>query len=150
VITVGLVGLAMTVGLLSLIQAGKSHFDSLEVGQSIAFASFAFMLIVAAFECRSETATVLTVRTFDSKQMNYAALGELILAIATTQMDLFNRILGTTPLTMQQFRWAFIPPIALLVLWELGKLVVRRRPAMSAAATADAAITSQPDPLTLR
>ena len=53
VITVGLVGLAMTVSLLSLIQLGKSHFGSFEIGQSIAFTSFALMLIVAAFECRS-------------------------------------------------------------------------------------------------
>ena len=71
--TVGLVGLAMTIGLLSLIQLGKSHFGSMEIGQSIAFTSFALMLIVAAFECRNETGTVLTTATFDSKQMNWAS-----------------------------------------------------------------------------
>src|SRR4029077_19436088 len=68
VVTVGLVGLAMTISLLSLIQLGKSHVDSLATGQAIAFASFAFMLIVAAFECRDERETALTTVTFDSKQ----------------------------------------------------------------------------------
>jgi len=126
VITVGFVGLAMTIGLLCLIQLGKSHFGSLEVGRSIAFTSFALMLIVAAFECRNETGTVFTTATFDSKQMNWAALGEFTLAILTTQMDAFHRILGTTTLDMQQFRWALIPPLALLLLWELGKLIARR------------------------
>jgi Ca2+-transporting ATPase len=56
-VTVGLSGLGITIGLLSLIQLGKSHYDSVAVGQSIAFTSFALCLIVAAFECRSESAT---------------------------------------------------------------------------------------------
>jgi Ca2+-transporting ATPase len=125
-ITVGLVGTAMAIGILALIQAGKSDFGSVEIGISIAFASFAFMLIVAAFECRSETDTIFRMSTFDSKQMNRAALGEFALAILSTQMDALNRLLGTTPLTMRQFRWAFIPPLVLLGLWELGKFLVRR------------------------
>jgi Ca2+-transporting ATPase len=126
-ITVGLVGLAMTVALLALIQLGKSHFGSVEIGQSIAFTAFAFMLIVGAFECRSEIDTVFTTASFDSKQMNWAAFGEFVLAIAAVQMDVFHRLLGTTALDMQQFRWALIPPVALLLLWELGKLIARSR-----------------------
>jgi Ca2+-transporting ATPase len=126
-VTVGLVGLAMTIGILSLIGAGKAHFGSVQIGSSMAFTSFAFMMIVAAFECRSETDTVLTLSTFDSKQMNWAALGEFVLAVLTTQMDALRRILGTTDLNMQQFRWTLIPPIVLLGLWELGKLIVRQR-----------------------
>jgi P-type E1-E2 ATPase len=54
-------------------------------------------------------------------------LGEFILAVLVTQMDVFNRLLGTTQLNLRQFGWALIPPIALLLLWELGKYVVRRR-----------------------
>jgi len=126
-VTVGLVGLAMTVALLSIIQLGTSHFGSVEIGQSIAFTSFAFMLIVAAFECRGERDTVLSMRTFDSRQMNRAALGEFVLAVLTTQMDGFRRLLGTVELNTHQFAWALVPPVALVLLWELGKLIARRR-----------------------
>ena len=126
IVTVGLAGLAITIGLLSLIKLGESHFGSIQIGNSIAFTSFAICLIVAAFECRSETDTVLTTATFDSKQMNWAALGEFVLAVLTTQMDVFNRLLGTTEINMRQFAWALVPAIALLVLWELGKLIARR------------------------
>jgi Ca2+-transporting ATPase len=126
-ITVGSVGIVMTIALLSLIQLGKSHFGSVAVGQSIAFTAFALMLIVAAFECRSETDTVFTMSTFDSKHMNWTAFGEFVLAVLTTQMDLFHRILGTTALNMRQFRWALVPVVVLLLLWELGKLIARRR-----------------------
>ncbi len=126
-VTVGLVGLAMSIGLLVLIEVGRSQYGSVAVGRSIAFTSFALMLIVAAFECRSELGTVFTLSTFDSKQLNIVALGEFALAVLTTQMDALRRILGTTDLDMRQFRWALVPAVALLLLWELGKLVVRRR-----------------------
>jgi P-type Ca2+ transporter type 2C len=125
-ITVGLAGLAITIGLLSMIEVGQHLFGSVHVGQCIAFTSFALCLIVAAVQCRSETGTVLTTATFDSKQMNWAMLGEFVLAVLVTQMDAFNRLLGTTQLNMHQFAWALVPPLALLLLWELGKYIARR------------------------
>jgi len=125
-ITVGLSGLAITIGLLSMIELGQHHFGSVQIGQSIAFTSFALCLIVAAVECRSETATALTTATFDSKQMNWAMLGEFIAAVLVTQMDVFHRLLGTVDINLRQFGWALVPALALLVLWELGKLIARR------------------------
>jgi Ca2+-transporting ATPase len=126
IITVGLSGLAITIGLLLLIELGQHHFGSVHIGQSIAFTSFALCLIVAAVECRSETGTALTTATFDSKQMNWARIGEFILAVLVTQMDVFNRLLGTVQINLRQFAWALVPAVALLALWELGKLIARR------------------------
>ena len=126
-VTVGLSGLAITVGLLSLITLGVHHFGSAGAGNSIAFTSFALCLIVAAVECRSETGTVLRVATFDSKQMNWAIIGEFALAVLVTQMDALRRLLGTTQITMREFAWTLVPAIALLGLWELGKLIARKR-----------------------
>jgi Ca2+-transporting ATPase len=126
VVTVGLVGLAITVGLLGLISLGTALYDSAPIATSIAFTSFALCLIVAALECRSETATVFTTTTFDTKQMNRAVVIEFVLAVLTTQMGLFNRLLGTTPINFQQFAWALVPALLLLLLWELGKLLARR------------------------
>jgi Ca2+-transporting ATPase len=126
VITVGLAGLAITIGLLSLIELGTQHFGSTQTGISIAFTSFALCLIVAAVECRSETGTVLTTATFDSKQMNRAMILEFVLAVLVTQMDALRHLLGTTELHMREWAWALVPAIALLLLWELGKLIARR------------------------
>jgi P-type Ca2+ transporter type 2C len=127
IVTVGLAGLAITIGLLSMIEVGQHRFGSVPIGQSIAFTSFALCLIVAAVECRSETGTALTTATFDSKQMNWAMLGEFVLAVLVTQMDVFNRLLGTTQINLREFGWALIPALALLLLWELGKYVARRQ-----------------------
>jgi Ca2+-transporting ATPase len=109
-----------------MIAVGQHLFGSVSVGQSIAFTSFALCLIVAALECRSETGTALTTASFDSKQMNWAMLGEFVLAVLVTQMDAFNRLLGTTQTNLRQFAWALVPALALLLLWELGKLLARR------------------------
>lgn len=125
-VTVGLGGLAITVVLLGLIKLGQAHFDSVGTGQSIAFTAFALCLIVAAFECRSETDSVLTTFTFDSKQMNWVALAQFVLAVLVTQMDGFRRILGTTQINARQFGWALLAAVVLLLLWELGKLLARR------------------------
>jgi Ca2+-transporting ATPase len=127
IITVSLVGLAITIGLLGLIEIGKSQFGSVAIGQSIAFTAFALALVVAAFECRSETETVFTTDTFDSRQMNRAALLEILLAVAVTQVDGFRRIFDTVNLDINQFAWALLPAIALLLLWEIGKFLLRRQ-----------------------
>ncbi|MER6112327.1 cation-translocating P-type ATPase [Streptomyces hirsutus] len=125
-LTVGIGGLAITVVLLGLIKLGQARFDSVETGRSIAFTAFALCLIVAAFECRSERDSVLTTSTFDSKQMNWVALAQFVLAVLVTQMDGFHRILGTTQINARQFGWALLAALALLFLWELGKLLARR------------------------
>ncbi|MEU9175410.1 HAD-IC family P-type ATPase [Streptomyces sp. NPDC048550] len=124
-ITVGLGGLAITILLLGLIRLGQTHYDSVATGQSIAFTAFSLCLIVAAFECRSETESVLTTSTFDSKQMNWVALAQFVLSVLVTQLDGFQHILGTTEIDARQFGWALLAAVALLLVWELGKLVAR-------------------------
>lgn len=125
-VTVGLGGLAITVLLLGLVKLGESHFGSVHIGSSMAFTAFALCLIVAAFECRSETDSVLTTSTFDSKQMNWVALAQFVLAVLVTQMDGFRHILGTTEINLRQFGWALLSAVVLLLLWESGKLLARR------------------------
>ncbi|MET9617346.1 cation-translocating P-type ATPase [Kitasatospora indigofera] len=125
-VTVGLAGLALTVLLLALIKLGENHFGSVHIGSSMAFTAFALCLIVAAFECRSETESALRTTTFDSKQMNLAALSEFLLAVLVTQLDGFRRILGTAEINLRQFGWTLLSAVVFLALWELGKALARR------------------------
>ena len=126
-LTAGLVGLYMAICLDALIYFGINHYHSLSVGSSIGLSAFALMLVVAAFESRSATGSVLRAETFDNLKMNWTAVAELALAVAVTQMDLFNRLLGTTPLNSRQFGLALAAALLLLVLWETGKLLARRQ-----------------------
>ena len=70
---------------------------------------------------------MLRAETFDNLKMNWTAVAELALAVAVTQMDLFNRLLDTTPLNSRQFGLALAAALLLLVLWETGKLLARRQ-----------------------
>jgi P-type Ca2+ transporter type 2C len=47
--------------------------------------------------------------------------------VMVTQLDLFNRLLDTVPLKRGQFGLALASAVLLLGLWELGKLIARRR-----------------------
>ena len=126
VLTVALTGLLISVCLLLLIAAGPALFGDLEVGRSVAFTAFALCLVVAALECRDATGTVLTTATFDSRNLNWTIVAELALAVLVTQMDVFQRLLGTVDISLAQFGWACLPALALLLFWELGKAVARR------------------------
>ncbi len=130
-LTSGLVGLYMAICLDLLIYFGKEHYHSIVVGSSIGLSAFALMLVVAAYQSRNATRSVLTTSTFDNAQMNWTAVAELALAVAVTQMDLFNRLLDTTPLKAPQFGLALGSAVLLLLLWEGGKLIARRREADS-------------------
>ncbi|MGZ4184099.1 MAG: cation-translocating P-type ATPase [Solirubrobacteraceae bacterium] len=126
-ITSGLVGLYMAICLDLLIYFGKQHYHSVVIGSSIGLTAFALMLVVAAYESRSLTGSVLVSETFDNARMNWIAIAELALAVMVTQLDLFNRLLDTVPLKRGQFGLALASAVLLLGLWELGKLIARRR-----------------------
>ncbi|HEV2980762.1 MAG TPA: cation-transporting P-type ATPase [Solirubrobacteraceae bacterium] len=125
-LTSALVGLYMAAVLDALIYFGKQHYHSVVVGSSIALSAFALMLVVAAYESRSVSLSILARETFDNAKMNWTALVEIALAVMITQMDLFNRLLDTMPLTAAQFGLALASAVLLLVLWEAGKLIARR------------------------
>jgi len=66
-----------------------------------------------------------------------------MLPVMVTQMDLFNRLLDTTPLKARQFGLPLAAAVLLLIVWEIGKLIARRRtipgPQSSISGTASAA-----------
>jgi Ca2+-transporting ATPase len=126
-LTTGVVGLYMAIVLDALIYFGKQHYHSTAIGSSIGLTAFALMLVIAAYESRSVTLSALASETFDNPSMNWTALAEIVLAVMVTQMDLFNRLLGTVPLKAGQFGLALAASALLLALWELGKLIARRQ-----------------------
>jgi Ca2+-transporting ATPase len=125
-ITCGLVGLYIAIANLTLIAVGKNHYGSLATGRSIGLVAFTLMLIVAAFEARSETETAFTVDSFNSPKMNLIALAEFAGAFLITQADFLQRLLGTTALTARQWGLGLLAAVVLLLGWEAGKWIARR------------------------
>jgi Ca2+-transporting ATPase len=131
-LSAGLVGLYMAACLVALIYFGEQQYHSKLLGSSIALSAFGLMLIVAAFQSRSVSGSALVRDSFDNANMNWTAAIELVLAVMITQMDLFNRLLRTEPLTAPQFGLAVAAAVGLFGLWEAGKLIARRQATPSA------------------
>ena len=85
------------------------------------------MLVASAFEARSVTASAFTVDTFNNCRLNWTAAGEIVLAVLITHMDAMRTVFGTVQLTRSQWALAFVPAVVLILLWEVGKLIARRR-----------------------
>ncbi len=124
-VTCGLVGLYMAVANLLLIELGLHHYHSVKIGSSMGVTAFALMLIAAAYHCRSETGTILTTDTFNSRNLNLTAMAEIVGAVLLTEWGLLRKLLGTTELTAQQWGAALLSAVVLLVVWEAGKWIVR-------------------------
>jgi P-type Ca2+ transporter type 2C len=125
-ITCGLAGLFIAVANLALIATGKNHYGSIKTGQSMGLVAFSLMLVVAAFEARSEKATAFDTDVFNSAKMNVIAAAEIAGAFLITQADFMRRLLGTAQLTAAQWGFAALAAVVLLLGWEAGKLIARR------------------------
>ena len=127
ILTVGLVGLFMSIAIDLLIVFGKSEYDSASIASTMGLVAFSLMLVVAAFESRDEKASVLRVETFDNKTLNITALIEVALALMIARGGALTSLLGTAALSSTQWLIGALPALALFILWELGKAIARGR-----------------------
>ena len=125
--TVGLAGLFMSLAIDLLIVFGKDHYDKSEIGSTMGLVAFSLMLVIAAFESRDEKGTAFRLETFDNKTVNITAVVEVALAVLIAKGDLLPSLLGTVKLTGEQWLIGAAPAVLLLLAWELGKAIARRR-----------------------
>jgi hypothetical protein len=124
--TVGLAGLFMSLAIDAMIVFGKNQYDKVEIGSTMGLVAFSLMLVIAAFESRDETGSILRVETFDNRTVNITAVVEIVLAILIARGTFLPPLLGTATLTGEQWLIAAAPALVLFVLWELGKALGRR------------------------
>ena len=89
----------MSVAIDVLIVFGKDHYDSVAIGSTIGLVAFSLMLVVAALECRDQTATVLREETLNNNTVNLAIVAEVVLALLIGRGGALTSLLGTQPLT---------------------------------------------------
>ena len=126
ILTVGLVGLFMSIAIDLLIVFGKSEYDSAQAASTMGLVAFSLMLVVAAFESRDEKASILRLETFDNKTLNITALIEIALALLIARGGALTSLLGTAALSTTQWLIGALPALVLFILWELGKAIARR------------------------
>ncbi len=126
IVTVGLSGLFMSIAINLLILLGKHEYSSVAIGSTMGLVAFSLMLVVAAFECRDQTGTILRMETLDNNIVNLTILAELALALLIARGGALTSLLDTQQLTGRQWLLGALPAVLLAALWELGKLAARR------------------------
>ena len=67
------------------------------------------MLVVAALECRDQTATILREETFNNNTVNLTILVEVVLALLIARGGALTSLLGTQALTGRQWLIGALP-----------------------------------------
>ena len=126
--TVGLAGLFMSVAIDLVIVFGRDHYDNVAIGSTMGLVAFSLMLVVAAFESRDETGSIL--RDGDVRQQRrepHDPGGDRSRDLDRTRRraDVAAQHSGSHRPAMADRRR--LPAVVLFILWELGKLIARRR-----------------------
>ena len=118
-------GLLIAVGTLYLEQ--RYEAIDLPLAATMGFVVFSLFNIVFGLSARSETGTVFTRDTVgDRRQLQLYGLA-LLLTLLGTELGVLQRILGTVPLTFDQWLLCISLALALLLVDEAIKFFLRRR-----------------------
>jgi len=135
-------GLFMAAGALILVQIGKTTYDSLEIGQTMALVGLSLMNISLALNLRYPEDSAFGPQTLSNPKLLWAFGWAFLGAMLITQMRVLQDLFHTTALTGSQWALCLVPAVLLLVLGELFKLVLRaRRPRPAPEAVTQVATT---------
>ncbi len=106
---------------------------SFAVAATMGFAVFSLLNIAVGFSSRSETETVFQMDNFaDRRQLGLCDLSILLIWLPT-ELGVTQRILGLTPLSINQWVLSIALALALILVYEVIKIFLRRGKSQSAA-----------------
>ncbi len=126
-------GLFMAAATLVLVQIGKTTYDSLEVGQTMALVGLSLMNVFLALNLRFPEDSAFASATLSNPKLLWAFAWAFIGAMLITQMRVLQDLFNTVPLTGTQWAIVLVPGVVLLVLGELYKVILRSRRARAEA-----------------
>ena len=120
-------GLFMATATLVLVQIGKTAYDSLEVGQTMALVGLGLMNISIALNLRFPEESAFGPSTVSNPKLLWAFAWAVVGSMLITQLRVLQDVFGTVPLTGLQWTLCLVPAVVLLLLGELGKVFLRAR-----------------------
>lgn len=135
-------GLFMAAATLVLVQIGKTTYNSLEVGQTMALVGLSLMNIFLALNLRFPEDSAFGSATLSNPKLLWAFAWALVGAMLITQMRVLQDLFHTVPLDGRQWAIVLVPGVVLLVLGELYKIVLRFRRAHERATDSNSTATS--------
>jgi Ca2+-transporting ATPase len=119
---IGLVHAVATLGVL----AWSEDAYGTDTGRTMALTTFALLNLFFSLTTRDERRSMFSLDTFDDRRFVLATGLSFVAIVIGSQMDVLNRLLGTTPLTLNQFLLCACAAVSVIVVSELRKLLVRR------------------------
>jgi P-type Ca2+ transporter type 2C len=120
---------AATIGVLAWADSNYTR----EIARTMGMTSFAIANLFYSFCERDERMSVFSLDVLrDRKFLMFSAASALAIILAP-QLNLLNRILQTTPLTLHQWLICIVAALAAVVLTEIRKFMLRRRETQTSA-----------------
>jgi Ca2+-transporting ATPase len=116
----------MAAAALILVQIGKTTYDSLEVGQTMALVGLALMNIFLALNLRFPRRAP-SGATLSNPKLLLAFAWAVIGTMLITEVGFQKNVFHTTPLTIDQWGICLVPGVILLVIGEIFKVILRAR-----------------------
>ncbi|ANP72270.1 cation-translocating P-type ATPase [Cryobacterium arcticum] len=120
-------GLYMAAAALVLVQIGKTSYDSLVLGQTMALVALSLMNIAVALNLRYPTESAFGPSTLANPKLLWAFAWAVVGSLLITQIRVLQDAFATVALTGAQWLLCLAPAVLLLLLGELGKLIIRAR-----------------------
>jgi Ca2+-transporting ATPase len=102
---------------------------STAVARTMGMTTFAIANVFFSFAVKDELKSIFNLDTFADKRLLKATALSAVAILVGTELDIFNRILGTVSLTGREWIVCILAASTILVATELQKLVKRHRPA---------------------
>jgi len=120
------VGLVMAASVL-IVMAMAQTSSGEAVARSMGLVTFGLGGIFLSFCINDERETVFSMATFENRKLFQMCLYALIATILSTELGLFQRILGTTSLTVDQWVTCLVAGLTGGLVFEVLKIFIRHR-----------------------
>jgi len=125
-------GLVMATATLGVV-AGAEDAEGETLARTMGLTTFAIANLAFSFTARDELRSVFSLDTVSDRTFLMASLMSIAAIVFATELDFFQRILHTVPLTGNQWLICIGAGLTIVVASEIRKLVLRRRETQRAA-----------------
>lgn len=122
IIIAGLMGLVATLFAFSI-----GFSSGIEKARTLAFATLILFELVWVFECKNPNRTVFSSNPFDNRSLNLAVLVSLVLLVVAVHVPVFNVLLQTVPLGLNDWILVALLSLPALFLEEAYNWFAKRR-----------------------
>ena len=123
---IAIAGLVMAIGTVGIAWWADDHHGA-DLARTMALTTFSIANLFFSFTALDEKRSVFSMESFADRKFLFATGLSVVAIVLGTEMDVFNRFIGTTGLTRGQWGVCLIVPFGVVLASEAWKWYLRRR-----------------------